>query len=112
MYLVFGLDYTGAAFYTALTLARAVACARQHPNARWLGWFFQRPEMHRIHHQPGTEHLNYCDIPLWDMLFGSYVNPERFEGTMRIRSGARGRLGDMLRFVDVHATGSPSEGRS
>lgn len=112
VYLVFGLDYTGAAFYTALTLAAQLLVHVNTRTPRWLGWFFQRPEMHRIHHQPGTEHLNYCDIPLWDMLFGSYVNPERFEGQCGFDPAREERLGDMLRFVDVHATGSQAKERS
>ncbi|MBL8515155.1 MAG: sterol desaturase family protein, partial [Betaproteobacteria bacterium] len=79
---------------------------------RWLGCFFQRPEMHRIHHQPGTEHLNYSDIPLWDMLFGTYLNPARFEGHCGFEPAREARLGDMLRFVDVHATGTHSQERT
>ncbi len=42
---------------------------------RWLGLFFQRPEMHRIHHQRGSHHYNYSDLPIWDMIFGTYKNP-------------------------------------
>ena len=42
---------------------------------RWLGLVFQRPEMHRIHHQQGLHHYNYSDLPIWDLLFGTYRNP-------------------------------------
>ncbi len=42
---------------------------------RWLGWFFQRPEMHRVHHQRGVHTSNYSDLPLWDALFGTLDNP-------------------------------------
>ncbi len=42
----------------------------------WMGYFFQRPEMHRIHHQRGLHFYNFSDIPLWDKLFGTYKNPK------------------------------------
>jgi len=44
---------------------------------QWVGYFFQRPEMHRIHHQRGKHFNNFSDIPLWDMLFGTYENPKK-----------------------------------
>ena len=28
-----------------------------------------------FHHQQGLHHYNYSDIPVWDMLFGTYKNP-------------------------------------
>jgi sterol desaturase/sphingolipid hydroxylase (fatty acid hydroxylase superfamily) len=49
-----------------------------HSNMRtpyWLGFFFQRPESHRRHHQIGHHRDNYSDLPLWDMLFGTFDNP-------------------------------------
>ena len=42
---------------------------------RWLGWLFQRPEMHRVHHQRGVHTSNFSDLPLWDLLFGTFHNP-------------------------------------
>lgn len=42
----------------------------------WVGYFFQRPEMHKIHHQEGKHYNNFSDLPLWDMLFGTYENPK------------------------------------
>jgi sterol desaturase/sphingolipid hydroxylase (fatty acid hydroxylase superfamily) len=42
---------------------------------RWIGYVIQRPEMHRIHHQRGVHYNNFSDLPIWDMLFGTYVNP-------------------------------------
>ncbi|MCI0351690.1 MAG: sterol desaturase family protein [Acidobacteriales bacterium] len=55
-----------------------------HWNVRtpyWLGFIFQRPESHCIHHQEGVHSFNYSDLPLWDMLFGTFRNPRRFEAT-------------------------------
>jgi sterol desaturase/sphingolipid hydroxylase (fatty acid hydroxylase superfamily) len=71
------------------------------PTPYWVGFFFQRPESHCIHHQEGVHSYNYADLPLWDMLFGTFRNPRRWES--RCGFGPRGehRLGEMLRGVDV-----------
>jgi sterol desaturase/sphingolipid hydroxylase (fatty acid hydroxylase superfamily) len=42
----------------------------------WMGYFFQRPEMHKIHHKEGVHYNNFSDLPIWDMLFGTYENPK------------------------------------
>jgi len=42
---------------------------------RWLGYVIQRPESHRVHHQFGYHRNNYSDLPLWDILFGTFENP-------------------------------------
>jgi sterol desaturase/sphingolipid hydroxylase (fatty acid hydroxylase superfamily) len=50
----------------------------QHANLstpRWLGWIVQRPESHSIHHQRGVHAFNYSDLPLWDIVFGTFRNP-------------------------------------
>jgi len=49
-----------------------------HCNLRtpyWLGFLFQRPESHRRHHERSIHRGNYSDLPLWDMLFGTFDNP-------------------------------------
>lgn len=50
----------------------------QHANIRtphWLGYVIQRPESHAVHHGRGIHRYNYADLPLWDMVFGSFRNP-------------------------------------
>lgn len=42
----------------------------------WLGFIIQRPESHCVHHQRGYHTNNYSDLPLWDMLFGTFENPK------------------------------------
>ena len=47
----------------------------QHTNLRtpeWLGYFIVRPENHMLHHARREHHSNYADLPLIDMLFGSF----------------------------------------
>jgi sterol desaturase/sphingolipid hydroxylase (fatty acid hydroxylase superfamily) len=69
---------------------------------RWIGYFFQRPEMHRIHHQMDRHKNNYGDIVWWDMLFGTYENPATFDGRCGFSDEREERLADMLLFKDVH----------
>lgn len=55
----------------------------QHLNVRtprWLGYVVQRPEAHCIHHELNVHGYNYGNISLWDMVFGTFRNPETFEG--------------------------------
>ena len=42
----------------------------------WLGFIIQRPESHCVHHKRGYHTNNYSDLPLWDMLFGTFENPK------------------------------------
>jgi len=82
----------------------------QHLNVRtprWLGYVIQRPESHCIHHQRGVHAFNYADLPVWDMLFGSFRNPAAFEGDVGFDAPADKRFGAMLAFADVNA---PLEG--
>ncbi|MGB1222348.1 MAG: sterol desaturase family protein [Alcanivoracaceae bacterium] len=76
-----------------------------HWNVRtpyWLGFFFQRPEMHCIHHQQGRHRNNYSDLPLWDLLFGTFENPKTQPGPCGFNMQREQRLLDMLRGRDVH----------
>ena len=82
----------------------------QHMNVRtprWLGYVIQRPEAHCIHHQRGVHAFNYADLPVWDMLFGSFRNPQSFAGDVGFEAPAHRRFGAMLAFADVNA---PIEG--
>jgi len=70
---------------------------------RWLGYFIARPEMHALHHQRGVHRYNYCDIALWDMVFGTWRNPATFDEEVGLRDGATDRVGDLLLGRDVLA---------
>lgn len=83
----------------------AVGCSLfQHANVRtprWLGYLVQRPESHSVHHARGLHACNYADLPLWDMVFGTFKNPERFEPEAGFYPGASHRVGAMLIGRDV-----------
>jgi sterol desaturase/sphingolipid hydroxylase (fatty acid hydroxylase superfamily) len=32
-----------------------------------------------VHHQEGVHSFNYADLPVWDMLFGTFRNPRHFD---------------------------------
>ena len=102
VYTVLGLSLEAAAIYTLCT---ALGEFFYHANVRtphWVGYVFQRPEMHRIHHEFGHHTNNYGDITWWDMLFGTYDNPKTWEGRCGYEDAREQRLLDMLRFRDVH----------
>jgi sterol desaturase/sphingolipid hydroxylase (fatty acid hydroxylase superfamily) len=103
VYSLLGLDLQAGAVYTFFT---AVGEFFYHTNVRtprWVGYVFQRPEMHRIHHEYGRHRNNYGDFVWWDMLFGTYENPPFFTSTCGFDDEKEQRLGEMLVFRDVHA---------
>jgi sterol desaturase/sphingolipid hydroxylase (fatty acid hydroxylase superfamily) len=76
----------------------------QHCNIRtpqWLGYIVQRPESHSHHHARGVHANNYSDLPLFDLIFGTFVNPPDFAEANGFYDGASQRIGDMLLFRDV-----------
>jgi sterol desaturase/sphingolipid hydroxylase (fatty acid hydroxylase superfamily) len=76
----------------------------QHANVRtprWVGYVIQRPESHSLHHARGVHRYNYSDLPLWDMLFGTFRNPAEMEPEVGFYRGASDRLLSMLIGRDV-----------
>ena len=76
----------------------------QHSNIntpRWLGYIIQRPESHTMHHGKGIHKYNYSDLPIWDMIFGTFYNPTKYEHETGFYYGASNRIADMLLFKDV-----------
>ncbi|RYD58447.1 MAG: sterol desaturase family protein [Sphingobacteriales bacterium] len=76
----------------------------QHSNIRtpvWLGYIIQRPESHTYHHAQKIHRHNYCDLPVIDMVFGTFHNPKTYEYETGFYHGASHRMADMLMFRDV-----------
>lgn len=102
-YAILGLTVEAAALYTFFT---AIAEYFYHWNIRtprWLGPIFQRPESHRVHHKRYHHTQNYGDLPIWDIVFGTYHNPKSSPKKCGFDSDKENRFGDMLAFRDVHA---------
>lgn len=92
----------GAATYLILTLTWLAIF--QHANVktpRWLGYIIQRPESHTVHHAQGIHRSNYADLPLIDMLFGTFENPQGFEHHTGLYAGASQRNLDLILMRDV-----------
>jgi len=68
---------------------------------RWLGYVIQRPESHCIHHEQGVHAFNYSELPIVDILFGTFANPARFVGSCGLGDGREERFGDLLTGKDV-----------
>ncbi len=102
LYLVVGV---GAPAATLAILLTGIAEFFYHWNVStpyWLGYLIQRPESHCIHHQEGVHRFNFADLPLWDMLFGTFRNPRRWEARCGFGEDEH-RLGEMLRGMDLGA---------
>jgi sterol desaturase/sphingolipid hydroxylase (fatty acid hydroxylase superfamily) len=75
-FLVCGLGPASAAL---TVLVCGLAELFYHWNVKtpyWVGFLIQRPESHCVHHERGAHAGNYSDLPLWDMLFGTFHNPK------------------------------------
>jgi sterol desaturase/sphingolipid hydroxylase (fatty acid hydroxylase superfamily) len=75
LFVVLGLAPATSAAVVAITGVAELVYHWNVRTPRWLGWLFQRPEMHRRHHERGWHRSNYSDLPLWDLLFGTFENP-------------------------------------
>lgn len=92
----------GAATFTLL--ATFFLGVFQHTNVRtpqWLGYVFQRPESHSVHHERGLHYYNFSDLPLFDVLFRTFRNPQAFAEQQGFYDGASSRILEMLAFKDV-----------
>lgn len=106
VYTLLGCSVEAGAYYTLMT---AVAEYFYHWNVRtprWLGYAIQRPESHRIHHQYRHHTDNFADLPVIDMMFGTFQNA----GKRPVRCGyddwREDRFEDILAFRDIHAKGA------
>jgi sterol desaturase/sphingolipid hydroxylase (fatty acid hydroxylase superfamily) len=84
-----------------------------HWNVRtphWVGYALQRPESHCLHHERDVHSRNYSDLPLWDLVFGTFANPRIIAEDIAVgfEPGRSQRVFAMLFFVDVNrAVASP-----
>jgi sterol desaturase/sphingolipid hydroxylase (fatty acid hydroxylase superfamily) len=86
-----------AAAWSGLVSFTAAVLAHTHIRTpRWLGFIVQRPEAHSIHHARGMHAFHYADLPVVDMLFGTFRNPERAEAVVGFGGDAARRVAAML----------------
>ena len=99
--LVAGFDPQAVVYVLYITTFTGVF---QHSNIRtpqWLGYIIQRPESHSLHHERGVHSGNFSDLPVFDMLFGTFRNPKDFATETGFRPGDSARLPEMLLFRDI-----------
>lgn len=114
------LDMIGFTFLGSLTLSLGMGLAPesitwflyitmflaifQHTNIntpRWLGYIIQRPESHSVHHEKGVHAYNYSDLPVFDILFGTFKNPKSFAGEFGFYEGSSTKLKEILLCKDI-----------
>jgi len=89
---------------TVFLLTTTFFAVFQHANVRtprWLGYIVQRPESHTVHHGKGLHKYNYSDLPVFDILFGTFRNPAGYEHETGFYQGASARIWEMLTFRDI-----------
>ena len=77
----------------------------QHANIKtpqWMGYIFQRPESHSVHHAKGIHANNYSDLPIFDIILGTFNNPKDFANETGFYNGASNRIGEMMIFKDIN----------
>jgi len=112
---MFGLSLVGSVSFalimglsplaiTIIILSLTFLGVFQHANIntpRWIGYIIQRPESHSVHHAKGLHKYNYTDLPVIDMIFGTFKNPKTYEHETGYYLGASNRIWEMLSFKDV-----------
>jgi sterol desaturase/sphingolipid hydroxylase (fatty acid hydroxylase superfamily) len=68
-----------------------------------VGFLIQSPEAHILHHQRDIHARNFGDMPLWDMLFGTYAAPVAGDVAVGFEPDRSRRVLAMLACVDVNA---------
>lgn len=111
-FLVCGL---GPASASLTVLVCGLAELFYHWNVKtpyWVGFIIQRPESHCVHHERGAHSGNYADLPLWDMLFGTFHNPKPETQFMcGFGDSDEQKFGKMIIGVDVSAPDEPHLGK-
>lgn len=102
IYTLLGLSLQAGALYTLFTALGEFFYHTNIQTPQWVGYIFQRPEMHRIHHQYNRHKNNYGDFIIWDLIFGTYQNPKTWSDRCGFDEVRELRMRDMLRFKDVH----------
>jgi sterol desaturase/sphingolipid hydroxylase (fatty acid hydroxylase superfamily) len=89
----------GAEAAIAINIVATFMGLFQHANIKtphWLGYLIQRPESHSCHHERGVHARNYGDLPIFDIIFGTFHNPREFNGQVGFFDGGSKKVGPML----------------
>ena len=100
-YFLVGLSPEATAYAVLLTGLAELFYHWNIPTPWWIGFIIQRPESHCVHHEAGLHAFNYGDLPIYDMMFGTFRNPKRWESQCGFGDKEL-QLGRMIAGVDVH----------
>jgi sterol desaturase/sphingolipid hydroxylase (fatty acid hydroxylase superfamily) len=56
-----------------------------------------------VHHARGIHHYNFSDLPLFDLIFGTFRNPKEFAPESGFEGVSSAQILDMLVWKDVAA---------
>lgn len=97
-----GAGLEAAAWYTLITGFAGFFIHANIRVPRWVGYVFQTPEMHRLHHKRGHHAHNYSDIVWWDMMFGTYCNPREDVETCGLDDASERKVVPLLLGREVY----------
>ena len=110
LYPLLGCSMMGAFWYNFFAATGEYFYHANISTSKWLRYFIQTPELHSIHHQFGVHRFNFADLPLWDRIFGTYLDATSFASRCGFPTGAEEKLRDMLFFKDVYYETKPNVG--
>ncbi|MCO4798701.1 MAG: sterol desaturase family protein [Colwelliaceae bacterium] len=96
-----GISPQAITWFLFITMFLAVF---QHTNIstpQWLGYIIQRPESHSVHHAKGVHAYNYSDLPIFDIVFGTFKNPKKFEKEIGFYDGASAKIPQLITWKDI-----------
>lgn len=96
-----GISPQGITWYLYLTMLLTIFPHTNIKTPCWLGYIIQRPESHSVHHQKGVHAYNYSDLPIFDILFGTFKNPKSFSNEFGFFNGSSYKTKEMLLGIDL-----------
>lgn len=102
LYPVLGLTSESSIWLSGLSAFAEFFYHMNIKTPKWIGYFIQRPESHRIHHLRNRRYCkNYADLPIWDILGGTFENPYEMNEETGFDDEAEQMRVEMLCFRDV-----------
>lgn len=107
LYPLLGLSRESSVWLSGLAAFGEYVYHMNIKTPQWVGYFFQRPEAHRVHHlRNKRDHCkNYGDLPLWDILGGTFENPQKMDQATGFAPETESRALEMICGRDVLLSG-------
>lgn len=98
---IYGMQGEHAAIVNLIAAFLAMFSHSNIKTPRWIGYFIQRPEAHAVHHQQGVHQKNFAELPIFDILLGTFENPKEWNHQAGFYNGASSRILDVLFGRDI-----------